>query len=649
VTSERAREEQLRLLDAAVARQNDILLITEAEPIDGPEGPRIIYVNDAFVRLTGYGREEAIGRTPRFLQGPETQRAELDRIRAALEAREPVRVEVVNYTKGGAPLWLELDIAPLNDAAGRCTHFVAVQRDITARKQAETALRVSEERFRLITRATHDVIWDFDVTAGELFLSENLLSVYGYDAATIASGRDLWRERLHPEDRDRVIANITAALAGTGATWSDEYRFLRADGAPANVIDRGFIIRDDSGAAVRMVGSMMDVTEQRRLDDRLRQAQKLEAVGLLTGGIAHDFNNLLTVILGGSEVLAEEIADEELRSLAEMTITAARRGAELTNRLLAFARRQPLAPRRVDLGELAQGLEGLLRRTLSEAIEIRVTTRARLWPTEIDPGQLENAVLNLAINARDAMPAGGRLTIETANAVLDEAYAATAPDAAPGEYVMVAVSDTGTGMAPETLARVFEPFFTTKEAGRGSGLGLSMVYGFARQSGGHVRIYSELGQGTTVRMYFPRAADRTAAAPEDAQAAPAAGGAEHILVVEDDPLVRRNLTHQLGTLGYRVTAAEAGAEALAIIEATPDIDLLLTDVVMPGGMNGAALAAAARVRRPDLRVLYTSGYAEDAIVHHGRLDPGVELLAKPYRRQELAAKVRLVLDRDGTP
>jgi signal transduction histidine kinase/CheY-like chemotaxis protein len=377
------------------------------------------------------------------------------------------------------------------------------------------------------------------------------------------------------------------------------------------------------------------------LNERLRQSQRLEAVGQLTGGVAHDFNNLLTVVMGNAELLVElNESNPQQRELAEMIATAARRGADLTQRLLAFARKQPLAPKVVDINPLIAGLDPMLRRTLGEHIEIELIRAAGLWPALVDPGQLENALLNLCLNARDAMPAGGRLTLETANARLDADYAARYLDVVPGQYVLLAVSDTGTGIAPDILRKVFEPFFTTKETGKGTGLGLAMVYGFVKQSAGHASIYSEPGQGTTVKLYLPRAqaADTADHQPTD-QAVPI-GGSGTILLVEDDDAVRRYASAQLRSFGYTVLEASEGAGALALLHQHPEVALLFTDVVMPGGMNGRALADDARRLRPGLRVLYTSGYTENAIVHHGRLDEGARLLTKPYRRNELDRAIR---------
>lgn len=381
-----------------------------------------------------------------------------------------------------------------------------------------------------------------------------------------------------------------------------------------------------------------------RLNSRLMQSQRMEAIGQLTGGVAHDFNNLLTVVLGNADLLAELSADDPARrQLAEMIVEAAQRGASLTQQLLAFARKQPLAPSVVDVNQRVASLDPMLRRTLGEHIEIELVRGAGLWPAMVDPAQLENALLNLCLNARDAMPTGGKLTLETANAALDQRYADQHPEVVPGQYVMLAVSDTGSGIAPENLARVFEPFFTTKEKGRGTGLGLAMVYGFARQSAGHVSIYSEPDHGTTVKLYLPRAAGKPGADAAAAGEPSVRGGAETVLVVEDDEPVRQLACHELRALGYHVLEAGSGAEAMRIVEGDAPIDLLFTDVVMPGGMSGRQLVDAAQAARPGLRVLYTSGYTENAIVHHGRLDAGVMLLAKPYRRADLARAIRSAL------
>jgi CheY-like chemotaxis protein len=380
----------------------------------------------------------------------------------------------------------------------------------------------------------------------------------------------------------------------------------------------------------------------------------MEVVGQLTGGVAHDFNNLLTIILGGLEgigrqipALAESPATSRITRARNIALQGVHRAIALTDRLLAFSRQQPLSPTTIDANKLVAATCDLLRRTLGEAVSLETVLAGGLWRTHADPNQLENALLNLAVNARDAMPNGGKVTVETANCYLDEAYvAALAEPVKRGQYVMVAVADTGVGMDRATLERVFEPFFTTKDVGKGTGLGLSQVYGFVRQSDGHVRVYSELGEGTTVKIYLPRyfGEEDHSANVERSGDAPRAIGAETILVVEDDDALRACTIEVLGELGYRIIAAPSAVAALALLDREPQIDLLFTDVVMPGGVNGRQLADEAVRRRPGLKVLFTTGYTRNAIVHHGRLDPGVQMIGKPFSFDELGAKVRELLD-----
>jgi len=371
----------------------------------------------------------------------------------------------------------------------------------------------------------------------------------------------------------------------------------------------------------------------------------MEAIGKLTGGVAHDFNNLLQVISGNLQLLLKDVAGNERASQrVENALSGVGRGSRLASQLLAFGRRQPLEPKVVNAGRLVSGMGDMLRRTIGEGIEVEAMVSGGLWNTLIDPGQLENAVLNLAINARDAMGDEGKLTIEVGNAFLDDAYVLQHTDVAAGQYVVLAVSDTGTGIPPEIMNQVFEPFFSTKPHGKGTGLGLSMVYGFVKQSRGHVAIYSEPDQGTAVRMYLPRADSAADAVAPAAASEPVARGVETILLVEDDNLVRRFVRQQLADLGYQVLVAASGPEALPFLASGATIDLLFTDVVMPGGMTGRQLAEAARSMRPGLRVLFTSGYTENVIVHAGRLDPDARLLSKPYRRVDLARRIRDALD-----
>ncbi|PDS99875.1 histidine kinase [Rhizobium sp. S9] len=387
--------------------------------------------------------------------------------------------------------------------------------------------------------------------------------------------------------------------------------------------------------------------ELTRNAEALRQAQKMEAVGQLTGGVAHDFNNLLQIIVGNLDTLLRTLPADagRLRRAASQAMSGAERAAVLTQRLLAFARRQPLDPKPVDANGLIRGMSDLLHRTLGEIYEIEIVLAGGLWKTEADPNALESALLNLAINARDAMSSGGKLTIETFNAHLDEAYSVNHAEVVPGQYVAISVSDAGAGMDAETVARAFEPFFTTKDQGKGTGLGLSQVYGFAKQSKGHVKIYSEVGQGTTVKIYLPRLlSGQVDEATVDPMPLPEAGSGEIVLVVEDDPDVLAYSVESLTELGYRVLEAKDGPTALQVLKFNLPVDLIFTDVVLPGGMSGADLVAKARELQPAVKALFTTGYSRNAIVHHGRLDKGVHLLQKPFSIKDLAVRVRSVLD-----
>ncbi|MBT1514372.1 CHASE3 domain-containing protein [Bradyrhizobium sp. SRL28] len=411
---------------------------------------------------------------------------------------------------------------------------------------------------------------------------------------------------------------------------------------PVHLMISGRPLRDGSGAISGAALVYHDATASRETEHKLLQSQKLDAIGKLTGGVAHDFNNMLTVITGTTETLVAGLTHEPaLQKTAELIDQAAERCSELIQHLLAFARRQPLQPRNVDINATVLDIAKLLRPTLGEQIEVDSILEQEVATAHIDASQLANSLLNMAINARDAMPNGGKLLLETRNVVLDEAYAQANPDSKPGPYVMLAVSDNGAGMSQEVLDKVFEPFFTTKEVGKGSGLGLSMVYGFVKQSGGHIRIYSEIGHGTTIKLYLPPARGQIEAAP--AVAAPLPHGNETIMVVEDDALVRNFVTAQLQSLGYRTVGAANGPAALNLIEGGQAFDLLFTDVIMPGGMSGRELAEKVLKLRPGIKVLYTSGYTDNAIVHQGRLDPGVLLLTKPYRKSQLANMIRRAL------
>ena len=467
--------------------------------------------------------------------------------------------------------------------------------------------------------------------------NNSLLAMLGVSGADLRPGTSL----PLGNDANRVgqrIRELEAAVRATGRPTLVEHR--EESGTSVEIFhnpvaDGGYVI------------TLLDVTERRQAEEALRQSQKLESMGRMTGGIAHDFNNLLTIIIGSLGLLRRAIGrDDKAQERIDMMSVAAERAARLTKQLLAFARRQPLQPEIVNLGQVMQEILPLMRRAVGEAVIVECVTAGGLWNTTVDASEFQSAVLNLAINARDAMPEGGKLTVEMTNAALDDAYAARHAEVDPGQYVLFAITDTGKGMDDVTMARALDPFFTTKSAGEGTGLGLPQVYGFVKQSGGHLKIYSEVGEGTTVKLYLPRNFGEETAQPGRV-AALAVTGTETVLVVDDDEIVRTTVASMLEDLGYTVVVASSGREALAVLEKRGNVNLLFTDVVMPGAISGRQLAERAVEIAPKLRVLFTSGYTENAIVHNGRLDAGVELLSKPYGREQLAAKVRRVLD--GVP
>ncbi len=558
------------------------------------------------------------------------------------------RIEITALHRDGREFPVELTVTPVR--IGDDWHFTAFLRDVTERKSADDALRAANERFNLVARATNDAVWDWDLIGRTVWWNEAFEALYGCGPADIEANAESWRSRIHADDRDRVWHGINAVIEHGGTTWADEYRFSRADGTYADVFDRGSVIRDDAGRAIRMVGAMMDLTLRRHLEAQLRQAQRIDAVGQLAGGIAHDFNNLLTTILGSADLLLELLPpDHPGREEAHECRKAAMRAAELTRQLLAFSRRQVLAPRVLHLNDVVADMDKMLRRLIGEHIDLRTALAHDLGAVRADPGQLEQVVVNLVVNARDAMSSGGNLTIATANADLTEAGGGAETLMAPGAYVVLSVSDTGTGMDAETQARMFEPFFTTKPTGKGTGLGLATVFGIVKQSGGYIQVASALGRGTTFTIHLPRVDGTTSQLHVASTAAMSVGGAETVLLVEDQEEVR-TLTHKiLKARGYEVLLAAGGPEALSVAaQHGSAIHLLVTDVVMPG-MSGGELSRQLSLAQPAMKVLFISGHPDSSILHDGELDPSVAFLQKPFSAHELARRVREVLDTPGDP
>jgi PAS domain S-box-containing protein len=522
--------------------------------------------------------------------------------------------------------------------------------DVTDRRRAAQRLDESEARFRLVARATNDVVYDWNIPAGEHFWAETLLTAFGHDQRLFRPTYEWWRSLIHPDDVERVHGSLMAVLGGASEAWTEEYRFRRSDGTYARVLDRSFVLRDAAGDAVRLVGSMTDLTEHQFLEEQLRQSQKMEAVGRLAGGVAHDFNNLITIIKASTSFLLADMdaADtrcEDVRQIA----AAADRAAGLTRQLLAFSRRQILNPTPVRVNSVVENLRPMLARLIGEHIVVETKLGEGIGSIMADVGQLEQVLINLAVTARDAMPDGGRILIETAQVTLDGRHAANhvaqeRTVVLPGRYVMLAVGDTGTGMSRDVQARIFEPFYTTKDAGKGTGLGLSTVYGIVKQSGGHVWVYSEPGHGTVFKLYFPQVSGAMATPLGQGVVADSAGGSETILLVEDEDALRGLARRILGRQGYHVLESRNGREALErAAQYDGPIHLVLTDVIMPE-MSGRGLVERLRAVRPRAAILYMSGYTDDDVVRRGLFEPGSRFVQKPFVPDELLRIVRSALD-----
>ena len=683
--------------------------------------------------------------------------------------RERVGGEEIRILRGdGSDGFVRMSSSPVIEESGNIVAAVAIVVDITDQRKAERAVRITDERFRFVARATTDVIWDWDIGTNALVWNDSVETVFGHKQNEIYPEIEWLHDHIHPEDRERVISGIRGVLDHGGTAWNDQYRYRRGDGSYVNVMDRGYIARDNSGVALRMIGAMTDITERsrseaairfqaqllnavqqavvatdpvgtvifwnkfaellygwtadeavgqliqeltpspflrehgpaiiergaagggwtgeflvqgksgkafpallttspvldergtvlgfvtvsidlterRNLEEQFRQSQKMDAVGRLAGGIAHDFNNLLTVIRLNTEIIMDGFDPTDPRSEDVKQIrSAAERASALTRQLLAFSRKQILQPRVLDMNSVVGNVEPMLRRLIGEDISISTTAEARGYIVA-DPGQLEQVLMNLVVNARDAMPQGGRITIETRSVELDEHYTSEHAPVVAGRYVMLAVTDNGIGMSRDTREHAFDPFFTTKEAGKGTGLGLATVYGIVKQSGGYVWIYSEPSLGTTLKLYFPEVSSSGAFATSEPRAASTEtkAGHETILLVEDEEAVRSLTSRILKKQGYRVMAAQHGREAMEMAAREEGrIDLVLTDVVMPG-MNGRGLVERLTGIRPRIKSLYMSGYTDDDIIRRGFIEPSKSFLQKPFTSEALLQTVRKVLD-----
>ncbi len=621
-------EERRRIFETS----QDLILVVD------PKGV-LVQVSPSAETILGYAPKEMIGHNASEFLHADDLEISREEMRLARRGQRAQNTDSRYIHKDGRIVTLSW-MGTWSEPVGR--HFF-VGRDMTESRRAQETLRESEQLARGIIDTALDAFVQIDDSGSIQNWNTQAEKIFGWPRQD-AVGKNFIELIIADTDRRDLKAALQRFLrSGQGQIFGSrrEIKARRRDGREFTAELSITALRRREG--ILFNGFFRDLTDKIAAEDRIRQSEKMEAVGQLTGGIAHDFNNILTVITGTIEILAEAVEKEpQLAAITRMIDDAAARGAELTQHLLAFARRQPLHPRETDVNTLIIDTAKLLRPTLGEHIEIESVFEDETCMATVDPNQLATAILNLALNARDAMPDGGKLILETGSAYLDEDYASRYGDVRPGRYALIAMSDTGTGIPAGILDKVFDPFFTSKGPGKGTGLGLSMVYGFVKQSAGHIKIYSEEGHGTTIKMYLPPGTGTLAAA--EASGAPAVqGGHETILVVEDDRLVRDYVLTQLHSLGYVTLDAANAAEALAIVEAGKEFDLLFTDVIMPGTMNGRQLANELQKRKPGLKVLFTSGYTENAIIHHGRLDSGVLLLAKPYRKSDMAIMIRRAL------
>ncbi len=689
-TTERVRS--VAALRASEARNRQILdsaidYAIVATDLNG----RVTSWNKGAHRVLGWTEAEMLGQSVhRFFTPEDVAAGQVQKeMRSALERGRGMD-ERWHQRKDGERFWASGELTALKEADGTVIGFVKVLRDRTEQRLATEAGRRSQIRLAAALDIARLGTFEWDVTTGLVDLSPRSREIFGLPENGVVTQEDMFG-RIAPSDIDRIFEASQQAVAAA-RQLETEYEIILPDGSSRTVHSLGNFLGGEAGGRPRMFGVFSDITDRKRaeaalvemnetlerrvaqalaeretVEEALRQSQKMEAVGQLTGGLAHDFNNLLTGIAGSLELLQARVSQGRLGELDRYVAAAqgaAKRAAALTHRLLAFSRRQTLDPKPTDVNRLIAGMQELIERTTGPEVTVEPVAGVGLWATLVDPGQLENALLNLCINARDAMaqpspggstreagarPGGGTLTIETQNRCLDE-RAARERDLPPGQYVSLCVSDNGTGMAPDVIARAFDPFFTTKPIGQGTGLGLSMVYGFARQSGGQVRIHSEIGQGTMVCLFLPRHAGEAEAAevPAGLSDAPRAGRGETVLVVDDEPTVRMLVTEVLEDLGYTAIEAADGAGGLRVLQSDARIDLLVTDVGLPGGMNGRQVADAARVARPGLKVLFITGYAENSVLSHGHFDPGMHVLTKPFAMEALASRIKeLIAGKQG--
>jgi two-component system cell cycle sensor histidine kinase/response regulator CckA len=626
-----------RLLAAAVGASANGIAITD-------RAGTILWVNPAFAEMTGYAPDEVVGKNPRILKSGEQTKDFYAQLWSTIVSGRHWSGELINRRKDGSHYTEEMTVTPILNDRGSITHFIAIKQDVTARKEAESELARSRSRLELGLAATNQGLWDWDLPSGAAYFSPQYYRMLGYVDGEIEPSFAGWRSLVHPDDLQNALEAIRSYTEGRRKTYDVEFRLRKKSGDYLRVLSRGEVVtRDESGRPVRLIGIHTDITERVKLEQQLRQAQKMEAIGLLAGGIAHDFNNILTVVNGYSDLIGSAaVTVETAREYAVLIRRAGEEAADLVRQLMAVSRVKAREPSVLNVNTIVNETERMLRRLLPENIRFLTRLDETIGPVFADPSQIHQIVMNLVVNARDAMPHGGRIEIKTENIEVDGEHCEKHVNMRPGAYVVVTVSDTGIGMDEQTQEHLFEPFFTTKPMGSGTGLGLSTVYGIVKQNGGWICVQSEKGKGSTFMVYLPRVADNLAAKPSAVYSG-SAGGNETILLIEDNVEVRKFIASALESYGYSVLqAGSAPAAILLSKQFEGPIDLLLTDVVLPGE-NGRELAVQMRALRPEIAVLFISGYTGNVILNEGVSDRGANFLQKPFTADALAARLREVL------
>jgi len=596
--------------------------------------------NQAATRLYGYSAEEAIGQNLSITVPQNFKRESTELLNTVAAGGRVQQYETVRQRKDGSLMDVSFTVSPVVGHDGTIIGGSTIVRDITSRKLMREELRRSEERFRLVAQATKDVLWDWEIRSGKIWRSETFWEHFGYPPKDSEPDMAAWKDLLHPEDRDRVWIGFQTALSRRSDSYEVEYRFLRADDSYAVVLDRAYVVYNEAGEPTRAIGAVSDLSDRRELEEQFRQAQKMEAVGRLAGGVAHDFNNILMVITAYTEIMRDRLsAEDELQKNIVQVLNAANKAASLTYQLLAFSRKQVLAPLIIDLNNVVEDTSKMIHRLIGEDIELNVLLSEALWQVKADQGQIVQVLMNLCVNARDAMRDGGELRIETKNVSVDAEAASRYPTFVPGDYAALVVSDNGTGMTKEVQSHLFDPFFTTKELGRGTGLGLSTVYGIIKQSGGYIWVDTEVGRGSSFSIYFP-AVDAPLMSVITPEIKDAEGQGEIILLVEDDEALRNSLSTYLALHGYKLLEASNGAQALHIAsQHAGSIQVLITDMLLPI-LSGAEVAREVAKISPRAVTLYMSGYTDRELSGYDPAKLRTGFLQKPFALQTLLEKLR---------